>query len=115
MPKSTYVNNKNKLDWIGSIPVHWEVSKIRELFTERKEKVSDKEYEPLSVSRGGVVPQISTVAKSNDGDNRKLVRQGDFVINSRSDRRGSSGLSSCDGSVSLINIVLSPRDSLGRV
>lgn len=101
-----------KYDWMGNIPVHWDTQKIRELFTERKEKVSDKDYAPLSVSRGGVVPQISTVAKSNDSDNRKLVRYGDFVINSRSDRRGSSGISVYDGSVSLINIVLCPRSSL---
>ena len=101
-----------KYDWMGNIPVHWDTPKIRELFPERKEKVSDKDYAPLSVSRGGVVPQISTVAKSNDGDNRKLVRYGDFVINSRSDRRGSSGISVYDGSVSLINIVLCPRTSL---
>ena len=49
------------------------------------------------------------VAKSDDSDNRKLVRAGDIVINSRSDRRGSSGLSPYDGSVSLINLALVPR------
>ena len=47
--------------------------------------------------------------QTNNSDNRKLVRTGDFVINSRSDRRGSSGISNYDGSVSLINIVLKPR------
>jgi len=98
--------------WLNSIPDHWESHKIRELFVERSEKVSDKDYSPLSVSKAGVVPQISTVAKTNNGDNRKLVRIGDFVINSRSDRRGSSGISNYDGSVSLINIVLKPRSFL---
>src|SRR5690606_39204495 len=43
-----------------------------------------------------------------DGDNRKKVLAGDFVINSRSDRKGSSGLSTMDGSVSLICTVLIP-------
>jgi len=95
--------------WLNNIPDHWESHKIRELFVERSEKVSDKDYPPLSVSKAGVVPQIATVAKTNDGDNRKLVRIGDFVINSRSDRRGSSGISNYNGSVSLINIVLKPR------
>jgi len=95
--------------WLNIIPAHWESHKICELFVERSEKVSDKDYSPLSVSKAGVVPQISTVAKTNNGDNRKLVRKGDFVINSRSDRRGSSGISNYDGSVSLINIVLKPR------
>ena len=43
---------------------------------------------------------------------RKLVLKGDFVINSRSDRRGSCGISNLDGSVSLINIVIEPRSNM---
>jgi type I restriction enzyme S subunit len=97
------------MEWFGEIPNHWEAKKINELFSERRETVSDTDYEPLSVSKGGIVPQIATVAKTNAGDNRRCVRVGDFVINSRSDRRGSSGVSYYDGSVSLINIVLTPR------
>lgn len=102
------------LAWLPKIPQHWETAKIRELFVERIQKVSDKEYVPLSVSKGGIVPQIATVAKTDNGDNRKQVKIGDFVINSRSDRKGSSGISSYDGSVSLINIVLKPRAQKNR-
>ena len=76
----------------------------------RNEKVSDRDFAPLSVSKQGVVPQIETVAKSDNSDNRKLVLKDDFVINSRSDRKQSCGLSFLDGSVSLINIVLSIRN-----
>ena len=47
--------------WLNSIPNHWESHKIRELFVERSEKVSDKDYSPLSVSKAGVVPQIATL------------------------------------------------------
>ena len=97
------------LAWLPEIPRYWKSAKIRELFTERIQKVSDKEFAPLSVSKGGIVPQIATVAKTDNGDNRKRVKVGDFVINSRSDRKGSSGISAYDGSVSLINIVLNPR------
>ena len=86
--------------------------KIRQFLFERKEKVSDKDYAPLSVTKQGIFPQLENVAKTNDGDNRKLVKEGDFVINSRSDRKGSSGVSGLDGSVSLINIVLQPRKVL---
>ena len=39
-----------------------------------------------------------------------MVCNGDFVINSRSDRKGSCGVADRDGSVSLINIVLTPRN-----
>lgn len=98
--------------WLGEIPSHWEVKRLGSFFFERKEKVSDKDYAPLSVTKQGIFPQLDNVAKTNDGDNRKLVKEGDFVINSRSDRKGSSGVSVLDGSVSLINIVLQPRKVL---
>ena len=91
-------------------PKEWCVKPLGRLFRERKEKVSDRDFPPLSVSKRGILPQLESVAKADDGDNRKGVRAGDFVINSRSDRKGSSGLSNMDGSVSLINIVLQPRD-----
>lgn len=72
----------------------------------RNTKVSDKEYPPLSVTNKGIVPQLQTAAKTNAHDDRKLVKKGDFAINSRSDRRGSCGISSYEGSVSLINAIL---------
>lgn len=100
------------IEWIGDIPKNWNMSKIGSLYTQRNEKVSDKEYRPLSVTMQGVLPQLASAAKTDDGDNRKLVRVGDFAINSRSDRRGSCGISPLDGSVSLINIILTPRTTM---
>ena len=106
-----YVSYKNSgVEWLGEIPSHWEMVRLGSKFIERKEKVSDKDFKPLSVTKTGVVPQLDNAAKTDDGDNRKLVRKDDFVINSRSDRKGSSGLSKFEGSVSLINIVLKPLD-----
>lgn len=100
------------IEWVGDIPQDWQLSKIGSLYTQRNEKVSDKDYQPLSVTMQGILPQLATSAKTDDGDNRKLVRVGDFAINSRSDRRGSCGISPLDGSVSLINIILTPRTAM---
>lgn len=100
------------IEWIGCIPDSWCTGKIGSLYTQRNEKVSDEDYPALSVTMQGIVPQLSTAAKTDDGDNRKCVRIGDFAINSRSDRRGSCGISPYDGSVSLINIILTPRDEM---
>ena len=100
------------VDWLNKVPKHWELKRLGSKFTQRKEKVSDKDFEPLSVTKNGILPQLANVAKSDASDNRKLVRKGDFVINSRSDRKGSSGLSDFDGSVSLINIVLEPNNTI---
>ena len=96
------------IPWIGNIPEHWEVKKIRGLFAERREIVSDSIWEALSVSKDGVTPQLATAVKTDNKDNRKKVCKGDFVVNSRSDRKGSCGFSVYNGSVSLINIVLYP-------
>ena len=99
-------------EWISSNPASWDIQKIGALFAQRKEKVSDKDFAPISVTKNGILPQLATAAKTDDGDNRKRVCVGDFVINSRSDRKGSCGVSDLEGSVSLINIVLQPRDQL---
>jgi type I restriction enzyme, S subunit len=98
------------LDWLGRVPKSWELRRLGSYFQERRTKVSDADFAALSVTMQGIVPQLETAAKTDDGDNRKLVRAGDFVINSRSDRKGSSGVSPCDGSVSLISIVLKPTN-----
>ena len=97
------------IEWIGRIPKDWTSTKLSTLYSQRNEKVSDRDYAPLSVTMQGILPQLETAAKTNDGDNRKLIRKGDFAINSRSDRRGSCGISPYDGSVSLINTILKPR------
>ena len=94
------------IEWIGEIPEDWEVSKIGSHYIERTDKVSDLDFEPLSVTKNGIVPQLETAAKSSNHNNRKLVLKNDFVINSRSDRKMSAGISSMDGSVSVINTVL---------
>lgn len=97
------------LRWISQIPEHWEVGRIRNYFNFRNEKVSEIDFAPLSVTKNGVVPQMENVAKSlAEGDTRKKVCKNDFVVNSRSDRKGSCGTSPMDGSVSLIYIVLEP-------
>lgn len=100
------------IPWIGEIPEGWSIDTIGNLYALRNEKVSDKDYPPLSVTKQGIVPQLETAAKTDDGDNRKLVKVGDFAINSRSDRRGSCGISAYDGSVSLINTVITPREQM---
>jgi len=98
--------------WFPSVPTTWRATKMRELFSERSTKVSDKDYPALSVGKMGVVPQLDTAVKTDNGDNRKLICKGDFAINSRSDRKGAGGMSKYDGSASLIITVLKPHHEL---
>ena len=99
---------KTGLDWMPEVPQHWEVKRLGGLFEERNETVSENDFMPLSVTMKGVVPQLESAAKTMHVDNRKKVCIGDFAINSRSDRRGSGGLSALEGSVSIVNTVLKP-------
>lgn len=94
------------------VPLNWNLVRIDSLYVLRNEKVSDRDYQPLSVTKQGILPQLETAAKTDAHDSRKLVKKGDFAINSRSDRRGSCGISELDGSVSLINTVLKPRSNM---
>ena len=106
-----YPEYKNSgFEWLGEVPEHWELRRLGTHFFERSEKVNDTDYPALSVTKLGIVPQLENVAKTDANDNRKKVVEGDFVINSRSDRKGSSGISDYNGSVSLISIVLEPRN-----
>lgn len=98
--------------WFVSVPENWRATKMRELFSERNTKVSDKDFPALSVGKMGVVPQLESAVKTDNGDNRKLIRKGDFAINSRSDRKGAGGISQYDGSASLIITVLKPHHEL---
>ena len=111
MVYNNYVSTPEAV-WFSTLPYTWRATKMRELFSERITKVSDKEYPALSVGKMGVVPQLETAVKTDNGDNRKLICKGDFAINSRSDRKGSSGISEYDGSSSLIITVLKPHNEL---
>jgi type I restriction enzyme S subunit len=82
---------------------------IGSVVVERSEKVSATGFPALSVGKRGVTPQLEGVAKTQTDGDRKLVRAGDLVINSRSDRRGASGLARQDGSVSLVYSVMTPK------
>lgn len=99
-------------EWIGIIPTEWGLSKIGQVYRLRNTKVNDTDYPLLSVTNKGIVPQLDTAAKTSAHDDRKLVKKGDFAINSRSDRRGSCGISDYDGSVSLINTILAPLNEM---
>lgn len=105
-------NNKDFPEWLGALPEDWNLTDIGRIYEERKEKVLENDYQPLSVTMNGIVPQLASAVKAAEGSDRKLVKAGDFVINSRSDRRGACGVASVDGSCSVINIVIHPHDNV---
>lgn len=105
-------SNNISPEWLGTLPSNWSLTDIGRVYEERKEKVLEDDFQPLSVTMNGIVPQLSSAVKAAEGSERKLVRAGDFVINSRSDRRGACGVSDRNGSCSVINIVIHPHEDI---
>lgn len=73
------------VEWIGDIPEHWEVMRIKFLFAEREERKGDTEFKLLSFSRSkGLVPfaEISSKPPSaEDLSKYKVCRPGHFLMN----------------------------------
>lgn len=80
------------IPWIGAIPEHWEVKKIKYVFTERSEKGYPNEPILCSTQKYGVIPQSiyeNRVVEVNKGqEGLKLVKEGNFVISLRSFQGG---------------------------
>jgi probable type I restriction-modification system len=80
------------ISWIGEIPEHWEVRKIKYVFTERSEKGYPNEPILCSTQKYGVIPQSiyeNRVVEVNKGhEGLKLVKEGNFVISLRSFQGG---------------------------
>ncbi|MFQ9980789.1 MAG: restriction endonuclease subunit S [Finegoldia magna] len=92
------------IEWIGEIPKHWEVSKIK-YNMKRMEKKNPGDKEVLSVYREyGVIPKDSRDDNHNvtsmDTSNYKYVKPGYFVINKMKAWQGSMGVSQYEGIVS---------------
>ena len=92
------------IDWIGEVPEHWDIEKIKYIF-ERYEKKNYPDKEVLSVYREyGVIPKNSRDDNHNvtseDTSNYKYVKPGYLVINKMKAWQGSMGISEYEGIVS---------------
>ncbi len=90
------------VDWIGEIPEHWEVKRIKNIFQlimEPSEKNND--HELLSIYTDiGVKPRKELKAKGNKAsttDGYWIVKKGDFIVNKLLAWMGAIGLSNYEG------------------
>ncbi len=104
-------NINSHIDWIGEIPSDWSAVPVSKLFMISKSKIREGVLQSLSVGYMGVVPQVKNAAQNVANGDRKWVKKGDIVINSRSDRMGAAGLSSYEGGVSLVYHVMRPKSN----
>lgn len=111
-----YPNYKESgVEWLGEVPKHWDVFPCRSFVDEQTTKNdngSNENYLSL-MANIGIIPYAEKGdvgnKKPDDLSKCKLVKKGDFVINSMNYGIGSYGLSELDGICSPVYIVLRPR------
>ena len=100
--------------WLGKVPEHWELRRMKSWFIERS--VKNHPHLPLlaaTQSRGVVTKEeygLRTVIAQTGLENLKVVEPGDFVISLRS-FEGGIEVSYAEGIISPAYTVLRPKDS----
>ena len=98
-----------------TIPAHWNMWKIKHLFTERIEKGFPEEQLLVASQNHGVIPkreyETRTVEATKDLHLLKLVKQGDFVISLRS-FQGGIEYAHCQGIISPAYTIMIPQEGI---
>lgn len=101
------------IEWLGQIPTHWEVRKIKNCLQERSEKGYPNEPILCATQSRGVIPHDMydnrVVVVNKDFDKLKLVKCGDFVISLRS-FQGGIEYAYYQGIISAAYTILTPKD-----
>lgn len=96
------------IEWIGKIPEHWEVKRMKEIFTERKEVSNTGQEDLLSVSEYyGVARRKDKMTSDEEYESRaeslvgyKICKTNDLVMNIMLAWKTGLGFSDYDGIVS---------------
>jgi len=99
------VTMKNSgIPWLGEIPVHWEVSRLAWLFSERDERNQpDLPLLVVSIHHGVTLREFSEERieqQAEDASTYKVARTGDISFNKMRMWQGAVGRVPCDGLVS---------------
>jgi len=108
MTKGKYKTyNNSQVSWLGDIPEHWEIRRIKYVFKEVDSRSETGKEDLLSVSQyTGVTKKSDKVAEGDSISNArtlegyKIVEKGDLVINIMLAWNGSLGISKYNGIVS---------------
>lgn len=112
--------SKDNLAWLGTIPDHWQVSKLRQILSPFSEK-NHPDMPLLSVVRekGVIIRNVESKEENHnyvpdDLSNYKLVKKGQFTMNKMKAWQGSYGVSKYDGIVSPAYFVFNLKCDINR-
>ena len=72
------------VEWLGEVPEHWEVKRVRRIFEIKKRIVGELGFEVLSITQQGIKvrdPESNEGQVSMDYSKYQLVNTGDFAMN----------------------------------
>lgn len=112
-----YAEYKDSGEWLGEIPLHWDIQPTKRFFRLVAEPAPDNnDYELLSVyTEIGVKPRKELEQKGNKAsttDGYWLVKKGDIVVNKLLAWMGAVGYSEYDGVTSPAYDILRPTKKL---
>ncbi len=100
------------VEWLGDVPEHWDVRRIKTFLRERDERGDDGNRELLSLTRTqGLVPQAQAserIALTDNLVNHKVCSPGDLIMNRMQAWSGMFAIASQEGLVSPDYCVLQP-------
>lgn len=106
------------VEWLGKIPCHWKVKRLRAALTERRERYSSSESLMILslIKDKGIIPydekgEVGNKSK-DDHTQYKVARKGDLVINSMNVIIGSLGITPYDGYISPAYYSFMPSDEV---
>jgi len=110
----------SRVEWIGEIPIGWQVSRIKELFAEVNERCSNgADYTLLSVSEYyGVAPKAEKISEEDmlthaeTLDGYKICQPNDIVMNIMLAWKRALGASRYKGIISPAYCVYRPREGV---
>lgn len=112
--------SKDNFAWLGTIPDHWQVSKLRQILSPFSEK-NHPDMPLLSVVRekGVIIRNVESKEGNHnyvpdDLSNYKLVKKGQFTMNKMKAWQGSYGVSKYDGIVSPAYFVFNLKCDINR-
>lgn len=101
------------VEWIGEIPVDWDITTYRRIFSRRKE-YDDKDKQVLSLTIQGVKEKNDSYGKmAEDFTGHQIVKKGDLVFTPRDFDATPilSGIAPCDGCISNLYFILYPYNT----
>ncbi len=84
------------VDWIGQMPAHWNLERVRQFFHIKKDIAGTEGYDVLSITQSGIKKKDITSNEgqmANDYSNYQFVNPGEFAMNHMDLLTGYIGLS----------------------